>query len=294
MPRVDAKSYYNLLPPIDHECGDIWRGLPSFGMLGGKPCRGLVVTPACDLSWQKSETVTYLPIIPIRTFFALDVALPIVIEKVSSALQQLDLDIPLSWSAKAYMTPLEEELSFLNLTLQRYLSAKQRSQKDLKAVARIEAGINIVNAIRSTRVKSIETDNLKALFLNDWEKTKEKIIKNNFSPATHFLPRDNQLEIFSGVYEHSIIMFRYPITIPLRLLHHAQEVPEREWKAFVSKLNLPAVLKNECKRCRPVKMLSLKSAFLSDVLTRFSALYNRIGSPDFTNETVSLYSSEVD
>lgn len=68
---VSAKTYYDYVPGPEHRCGDVWQGLPSLGLLGGhKTVKGLMVTPDCDVSNFKTETLTYLPILPIEAYFS--------------------------------------------------------------------------------------------------------------------------------------------------------------------------------------------------------------------------------
>jgi len=291
--KVDSRSYYSTLPPLGHECGDIWCNLPSFGMLGDTPCAGIVITPACDLSWQKSDTLTYLPIVSIRTFFSMDAALPAVIERVGINLQATGYDFDTKWSAQSYVPPTNEELIRLQKELEGYRSAQQRSSKILAAIERTIASINVLQAIASPELTSIDGGKLGANFGSEWDKIKEKMIRNSYSPALHFLPFDGQDVVFSGVREHSVVLFRYPITVPVKMLNYAEETSDSAWSECVNNLNISLSLKKAFIPARPVKMLSLRPAFLSDLLTRFSALYNRIGSPDFTKETISLYSSEI-
>ncbi|MER8479537.1 hypothetical protein [Mesorhizobium sp. M1163] len=292
--KVDSKSYYNTLPPLGHECGDIWRNLPSFGMLGETPCAGIVITPACDLSWQKSDTLTYLPIVPIRTFFSMEAALPAVIERVCANLQTIGYELRPEWSAQTYVPPSGEELTSLQTGLEQYRSAQQRPAKVLAAIDRTVAGIEILHAITHSELNPIASEKLSVHFGAEWAKIKDRLIRNSYSPALHFLPHDGQNAVFSGVREHSVVLFRYPITVPVKMLNYAEETSDSAWADRVESLNLSSTMKNAFFSARPVKMLSLKAAFLSDLLTRFSALYNRIGSPDFTKETVDLYSSQVD
>lgn len=293
MPKVDSRAYYNTLPHIDHECGDIWRDLPSFGLLGGAPCRGIVITPACDLSWQKSETLTYLPIVPINAFFTSDAAIPMVVEKVVVSIKQLGLTTGSNWTAKSYMLPPDHEVTSVITEIKSYEKTRQRTSKEISAISRIKSGLSIISALRSAHPSLDDNSDLKTLFGTEWDKLKERIVRNSASPALHFLPKDNQDEIFSGVPQHSVILFRYPITVPVRILNYAQETTEINWKRFLCSQPIPKVLKREFIKSRPVKMLSLRQSFLSDILTRYSALYNRIGSPDFTNETVQSFVAEV-
>lgn len=66
---VTEKSFYSLYPDGYHATGDIWMRLPSMGLLSREHVSGLIVTPACDLANCKTETVTYVPIVPVSEFW---------------------------------------------------------------------------------------------------------------------------------------------------------------------------------------------------------------------------------
>ncbi len=66
--KTTGSSYYDIMPPPDLGAGDIWTDLPAFGHLRKALCGGVVITPACDLSNKKVETVTYLPIITVDDY----------------------------------------------------------------------------------------------------------------------------------------------------------------------------------------------------------------------------------
>jgi hypothetical protein len=64
--KIDERDYYDFLPPNVHRTGDIWKSLPTFGTLSCRSAPGIVITPSCDLANNKSETITYIPIISIN------------------------------------------------------------------------------------------------------------------------------------------------------------------------------------------------------------------------------------
>ncbi|WP_139341804.1 hypothetical protein [Roseomonas mucosa] len=292
--KIDARSYYDTFPNPAHRCGDIWRNLPTFGLFPVPSCSGIVITPACDLSWQKSNTMTYLPIIPMRAYFSLDAALPLVVEKVNDAIKSLLLPNIPKWETDTYVPPQEYELEIADDELNRILLSQTAGNKIKDTTKRALAGIKIIRGIRKHSELEVEATDLFALFGSEWRKIKERIIRNNFSPGIHFLPNDTQDDPFSGVNTHSIALFRYPITVPIRILNIAQETNPRDWDKRLQELHIPPALQLSFSQTYPIKLISLRNAFLSDLLTRFSALYNRIGSPDFSNSTVATYANEVD
>jgi hypothetical protein len=292
--KVDSSSYYNTLPNPEHECGDIWRDLPCFGLLGSPHCNGIVITPACDLSWQKSDTITYLPIVAVRSYFSMDAVIPSIVEKLLSIFDSISFNHGTNWAGSSYIIPSEEEIKAIIEKLNQFKTAQQRGNKVNTSIDRAHAGLTILNFIKSVNLETINASILTAFYGSEWAKIKERIIKNSYSSAIHFLPSDRQEPIFSAVPTHSVVLFRYPITVPVRILNQAQEIADHAWHEHINTTNLAQPLRSAVEGKRPIKLASLKSAFLSDLLTRFSALYNRVGSPDFTNQTINSYLQEVD
>ena len=68
---LKIKDIYNLSPNPVHRPGDIWDCLPTFGTLPTPFTRAIIITPACDLAQGKTNTITYLPIISLRSYFLL-------------------------------------------------------------------------------------------------------------------------------------------------------------------------------------------------------------------------------
>src|SRR2546426_1535159 len=111
-------------------------------MLGIAWVAGLVITPACDLQNNKSDSVTYLPIVPIRKAFTLRGFLPEVIRAIDGQLEVLSLD-PLSDSTEKFVPVeprvLDEVLSKLNKR-----PGRTTRQKELDALSRVRAGISVL------------------------------------------------------------------------------------------------------------------------------------------------------
>jgi hypothetical protein len=134
-----------------------------------------------------------------------------------------------------------------------------------------------------------------ALFLgSDWPKMKERITTNSFSSYLHFLPSDGQDPIYSGLSVHSIVLFRYPLTTSIELFDLAQNTSEASWpNAITQAINyLPTA--ESFRNTRPMKILSMRAEFLHDLLSRYVAVYNRIGSPDFSKNAVSAICGQMD
>src|SRR5437879_9870854 len=98
----------------------------------------------------------------------------------------------------------------------------------------------------------------------------------------HFMPSDDQDPIYSGISAHSVVLFRYPLTTSIELFDLAQDTTESSWPDAIAQAitYLPAA--ESFRSWRPMKVISMRAEFLHDLLSRYVAVYNRIGSPDFS------------
>jgi hypothetical protein len=158
--HLNSRRYYDLLPPATHSCGDIWRGLPSFGLLGSAPINGLVVTPACDLSQRKAETITYLPIIPVRAYFSTLGVLPDTHRRIQNNLKTGQLSLELPWNADSFLPPKLYHLAITAKAIEDHLQAKTRGTTEISALSRALTGLRIVEAIAKPELSQISADDL--------------------------------------------------------------------------------------------------------------------------------------
>ncbi|CAN7418393.1 hypothetical protein [Brevundimonas sp. LjRoot202] len=132
------------------------------------------------------------------------------------------------------------------------------------------------------------------LFGADWEKIKTEIVTNSYRSDIHFLPKDEQDSGFAGLASHSLVLFRYPLTVPAEVVDLAQATPQESWPAACSSLAGIYPASESFRAAQPLKVLSLKSEFLADLLTRYCAVYSRVGSPDFSAHSLVRITKEVD
>jgi hypothetical protein len=291
--RIGPRHYYDLLPPTEHRCGDIWTGIPTMGLLGSKSIPGLVVTPACDLSRKKTETITILPVVPVRVYFSTVGLLPEVRARVKGALTAGQFQSGLDWGPYEFRPPTHPAIAKAMAEVQAHIGAKTRGAKELAALDRALAGLRVILAIGDPELTDIQPEDLASVFGSEWEKMKGRIITNAYSSDIHFLPSDEQDLPFSGLQAHSVALFRYPITLPIEILDIARDSSPIDWHGTVERHapSLPIIRSFVAEM--PIKTLSRRGEFLADLLTRYVSVYTRLGSPDFTQASVGRMSSEI-
>lgn len=291
--KISAKHYYEYLPGERPRCGDIWIQMPSYGVLGLSHVSGLVITPPCDLANRKAETIVYLPILSVSQYFHTTGAYPDIREKTQGLLTAGKLKSAVEWPANRYSLPHPSTLTDASKAISDHLAAKRRGDKEIEALNRAQAGISIIRKMASGE-STTDNGELNRLFGPDWTSMKSKLVTNSYSSDLHFLPKDEQTPGFGSLEDHSVVMFRYPLTAPIEVLDLAQTCHEREWAAAMDRLNRTYPCANIFQNKQPLKILSLKNDFLADLLNRYCSVYSRIGSPDFTSSSVQRISKEID
>jgi hypothetical protein len=285
-------DYYDFLPGADHVPGDIWSDLPTFGIIARPHVTGLVITPACDLSNRKVETITYLPVIPVSAYFMSIAFLPELKRNLEGQLQASGLGGLLD-TVPPFDRISDESLATIAALIEERQTATTTAAKEKIALSRAGAGLNIVSAVCKADTTSNIVDDLRTLLgPKAFAELTSKIIENSLRLDLHFLPRDEQRIEWSGVDAHSVALFRYPITIPIEILERANAVSSEDWphlmKTFANILPCAGAFSK-----RPLKRLRMKPRFLSDLVTRFTAMFGRLGSPDFTRDTIERYAGEI-
>lgn len=291
---VNAKSYYETLPPADNACGDIWTGLPGMGLFRGESICGIVVSPACDVSNFKTETITYLPIVPVRSYFSTIGYLPLARREINERSRSAAFDSEITWPEPGYLPPRSEELDRALLLIERRLEGAKVSKQEAEHLPRAAAGIRIAKACADFRLGEALLADVATLYGTKWLDIRKQIISNAFRPDLHFLPRDRDNDSDgSPLLPHSLVLFRYPMTIPAEFLWAAQNHHPDQWGAFVQQNAMTSSLARQFSNVPPLKCLSLKSAFLADLLGRFTTLFSRVGSPDFSSAAIEKISGEL-
>jgi hypothetical protein len=127
--------------------------------------------------------------------------------------------------------------------------------------------------------------------LREWTTLSGRIITNARTDS-HFLPADEQRDEWSALREHSVALLRFPMSLPIEVFEIAQRVAPDQWSASrqAAKGLLPCLSSIPD---RPMKRLRLQERFTADLLTRFTAVFTRLGSPDFTPATVTKFINDL-
>lgn len=266
--------------------------LPTHGLLRRDRASALVVTPSCDLSNRKVSTITYLPIISFTDWVSSCDFLPEVIGTMNSLGDQLGpLKVASSFepgSSGVLSAELTEQLQILENKLTNGGVAKSLRG----ACERYICGgkhLSRVNCGEAANIRDLET----CLTKNRWQQLRKQVVRNALRSDLYFMPADGNDLTFSAVVNHSVALFRYPLTIPIAVLDLAQEASLSNWAIAAMALARHEPIAKAFSSVRPLKCLRLRDRFLSDLLTKFVALYSRLGSPDFSQESVETISREL-
>jgi hypothetical protein len=252
---------------------------------------GVVITPACDLVNRKVETLTYLPIAPVISYLASRSSLHDLIRVTEGQLQFCGANITIKGDAAALIRAddiLAARELFSQHSKQASYNAKQaaaslRADAGLETIAHVLAGAEPVSLRKQIRL----------LLDSSFDQIVRKLIRNSYSGDVHFMPPDEQEAGWSILREPSVALFRYPMTIPLDILDLAGNVTEDSWAVELARLAPMYPCARSLESTRPIKVLRVRANFISDLLTRFTGLYGRIGSPDFAGENVERYVSSL-
>jgi len=289
---VSSKDYYDSVPSADQYSGDIWSDIPSFGILPLEFVTGLVVTPACDLANRKAETITLLPVLPIHSYLSSISFLPELKRSLEGQLSAGGMGSLLSLPP-GYIRPTKGDLTAMKEMVTSSLSESGLSAKARGSLARAVSGIDLLGMTCTGSVTRDSTEKVKHLMGDKaFGDLLSKIVRNGYRLDLHFLPSDEQKREWAGVAEHSVALFRYPVTVPTELLDLAQATREDAWTGVVDHLSPMYPCADRFSR-RPLKRLRVRPRFMSDLLTRFTAVFSRLGSPDFTDNTVARYVKEM-
>jgi hypothetical protein len=282
---LQAAHFFDKLPISDHRAGDIWLGLPTFGLLPTSTVRGVVITPACDLANRKCEALTFLPIVSASHYlgsiaFRYDCWLeiepllariehgsqlpkPARFELISSSLLEGIKDVKIDSKGKKLSN--EECDRILG-----YLEYVRAAEKGVAVAANLE------KFIKADRIKSILA----------------RLVTNSLKSDIHFLPGEGASAEYSPTPSHSVVLFRYPLTVPIDVLDKAQNSSSEQWQAFVDKTCTARPFLSSMQKW-PIKLATIKNDFFADMISRYLNMHIRLGSIDFQDQTVRDISEQI-
>jgi len=284
-PPLTAANFYDPLPTANHRTGDIWRDLPTFDNLGRSTSRGVVITPACDLANRKAETITYLPVITAKEYLVSPAFRFECWQEIYPVLSRLE-HFPALTPPTRYQLVSAADLSHV-VNVKRDAAGKALTDPEK---SRLMAYLKYVEAsVQGTAT----VDHLQKFIKSDkWNAYLNKLVTNALKPDVHFLPKDGKPAAYSAISEHSVVLFRYPLSIPIASLEVAQSVVEAQWAT--QRENCKAVLPTlRHMPIWPIKLASLRGEFLGDMLSRYVNMFIRLGSSDFSERSVQEMSIEI-
>ena len=289
--RLNVRDYYDLTPPVALTAGDIWSDLPTFGLIPGGANRAIVITPACDLSNRKVATASYLPIIPLLRYFLSPAFVPTINRETNKHLEAAGLP-PLPATCNLFVPPALPTIEGALGSCERRRG--QRSNKGMRdAMRRASAGLTLLRACHYPDTEEFpRAEFTKAFGAKNWNAMIQQVVRNSHRLDLFFLPCDAQPNSWSAIPDHSVVLFRYPFSVPIQLLEYAQDVQIANWGAVLSELRplLPGI---DTFATRPLKRGTLRAGFLGDLLTRFVSMHVRLGAPDLSGATIDNIVREI-
>ncbi|MDU2938606.1 MAG: hypothetical protein E7B59_05500 [Enterobacteriaceae bacterium] len=283
--KIDAKDFYKNLPSIDHETGDIWLHLPCWGVARLDKCSGIVITPACDLSQKKAETVLVLPLISINDYMLSKAFFFDVWIELGSKIKNAGFDVaPLS----RFDNPAVSKLTSL---LQK-IEGENRYDKLRTQLLMYIDYINYTEANGIGR-KELSPPCIESLLgQKKYEDILKKILTNSYKSDVHFFPAFRNAGEYSAIPVHSLALFRHAYSVPIEILDAAQTSSNLLWsndrKVLAEQLPIAMAFNNW-----PIKVSRLKDDFLSDLISRYLSMFMRLGSRDFTSHTIESFVLEI-
>ena len=273
--QSDGK-FYEQLPDGPQQTGDIWTGVPNGGLLPIERSSALLITPSCDLQNQKSDTLSFVPIIPLNIATELGVFRRPINGAIGNLVSQVfpELVQNCDFESEEFRKRLRKECEAF--------VGKSKIEKNVNKI------VHWINFLESEPFKR----NLKLLFLSPKERiqTLSRVITNAFSSDLHFVPKERNSNSYQAVTCHSVCLLRYVLTFPIEIFDMAGHCTTETWQMQAKSLGGRARLFHDQ---MPVRTLRLQPDILSDLLTRFVSLYCRIGSEDFSPSCVSELVGEM-
>lgn len=246
-------------------------------------CSGLIITPRCDFSHDKTPVVNYLPIVSVSEFIQSGGGFRLVhreCKKAEDAFKKTATEMRATHLVELGLSVSEIE------DLTRSDSTTVEPGKLAKQLATLREHENRKKAlIDALGLKRLTKDQLK-----DWVPEKEvtklvnEMVRNNVSDV-HFMPSCPPL-----LPSPSVLLLRHVLTSPISVLKAAGSCRvQADWMAAMVSNPIPGYSQNSL---LPERILRVKSPFLESAMARFAALYGRIGVRDLDAEELEEFVEE--
>lgn len=290
--KVSGSSYYDAMPHAGLQAGDIWSDLPAFGHLNRRYWKGLVITPACDIANHKAESITYLPVISVADYLCSRGFSAEFVRVIKGQASIAGISLSEAWDVKGAVLPPIREVTAVLRDAEAIAANVKLGQKVRQAGSRIEAASKVLRGVLNPQGAPLAKAVACALGDKEYTRCVRDIIRNAYATDIHFLPTDGRKPPMSVIEEHAVVLFRYPISLPIEVLELADNIRITDWQSarHTATADHP-ILQNML--VRPVRQGTLKPRFLPDLISRFAALHIRMGSPDFSAETVESFTTDM-
>jgi len=101
-----------------------------------------------------------------------------------------------------------------------------------------------------------------------YDKILERITTNSYSNDIHFLPDDKQDPSWSIIREHSVVLFRCPMTAPIDIFNVAQNSNTTQWQYELEGISKNTPFASSFSKALPIKALRVETEIIHDLLIR--------------------------
>jgi hypothetical protein len=268
VPDTIADTYYMQLPTGGVTQGDIWSHLPA-NTGGDSRCDGVIITPRCDFAHSKSPVLNYLPIVSLEHYLIHVACLDLLehsrndaCENAGRKAEPIEIDNLLELGV-----PIKEALAIAEKVRDTWDQSeeKKKGKAYLEFVKICEKISSIDEMLKSGPMNLNEA--AKLIGFKQVERVQRDIIRNNNSD-TYFLPPCLPL-----IDKPSVVLLRHIYTCSTDLLtfngHYGRggNAGRRERQ--------------------PERLLRLRSPFIESLMSKFAALFTRVGTRDLPASSIT-------
>ena len=264
-----ADMYYVQLPTGGATQGDIWGNLPS-GYDENRRCKGIVITPRCDLAHSKSPVINYLPIVTVQDYLQTTGIFPALHQVLADANESLrkkgaDMGLDALFELAVPIDEIAKEVRSLPPNSPQGV----RQNKFTKAMADFDLLYTKILELRAVvEEPSVPIEHIrKYVPYRVLQRLQRDLIKNNTSD-TYFLPPYGNL-----IENPSVVLLRHIFTSPIAYLE--DRIAQRNDPGASATL--------------PERLLRLSSPFIESLMSKLAALFTRVGTRDIPDAAVSSF-----